>query len=58
MQGRKILLTSRAAHDQGHWQTQQAAERLGDIKSHINHLRKFMLMGSDKSPNPPAREPG
>ena len=57
MEERKTLLTSMAGHGKDRWQSRQAAERIDDLKSHINRLREFMLNGSDHGPNPPASEP-
>jgi two-component system chemotaxis response regulator CheB len=57
MEERKVLLTSMAGHDKSRWQVRQMAERLDELKGHINRLREFMLNGSDHGPNPPASEP-
>jgi len=57
MEERKVLLTSMAGHDKGRWQNRKVAERLDQLKGHINRLREFMLNGSDHGPNPPASEP-
>ena len=53
MEERKLLLTSMATHEGVHWRTQQAAERLDDLKNHINRLREFMLNGQEGRPDAP-----
>ena len=53
MEERKNLLAGMAAHDGSQWSTQQA-ERLADLKSHVNRLREFMLAGNEASPPPTA----
>jgi two-component system chemotaxis response regulator CheB len=47
MEERKILLSSMAAHEGSEWQARHTAERLDDIKGHINRLREFMLNTKD-----------
>ncbi|TGE28259.1 chemotaxis protein CheB [Hymenobacter metallicola] len=44
MEERKNLLTSMASHGAGPWNVQQA-EKLEEIKQHINRLREFLLNG-------------
>ncbi|GAA4502186.1 chemotaxis protein CheB [Hymenobacter ginsengisoli] len=46
MEERKNLLNSMASHGEGHWSVQQA-ERVEEMKRHINRLREFMLNGSE-----------
>jgi two-component system chemotaxis response regulator CheB len=46
MEERKNLLASMASHGEGHWNVQQA-ERVVEIKRHINRLREFLLNGAD-----------
>ncbi len=46
MEERKNLLSSLAAHGEGHWSTQQTA-RVDEIKRHINRLREFLLASSE-----------
>ncbi|MDO7884893.1 chemotaxis protein CheB [Hymenobacter sp. CA2-7] len=46
LEERKNLLSSMASHDQGPWSAQQA-ERVAEIKRHINRLREFMLNGAE-----------
>jgi hypothetical protein len=36
-----------AAHEGSEWQGRHTAERLDDIKGHINRLREFMLNSKD-----------
>ena len=55
MEERKILLTSMASHEGSKWQARQTAERLDDIKGHINRLREFML-SSERPEGTPATE--
>jgi len=50
MEERKNLLASMASHGEGHWSVQQA-ERVEEIKRHINRLREFLLNGSDTNPS-------
>ncbi|MBO0358044.1 chemotaxis protein CheB [Hymenobacter sp. BT186] len=45
MEERKNLLSSMAMRGEGLWSVQQA-ERLNEIKAHINRLREFLLNGS------------
>jgi two-component system chemotaxis response regulator CheB len=58
MEERKTLLTSMAAHEGSQWQARSTAERLDEIKEHINRLREFMLKGwnkpADMAEAPPA----
>ncbi|RZK52046.1 MAG: chemotaxis protein CheB, partial [Hymenobacter sp.] len=56
MEERKILLTSMATHEGSKWQAQQTAERLGDLKNHINRLREFMLSSERHVSTTPATE--
>jgi two-component system chemotaxis response regulator CheB len=54
MEERKNLLTSIANHGEGHLSLQQA-ERVEEMKRHINRLREFMLNGKDGgTPTTPA----
>ena len=46
MEERKNLLTSMASHGPGHFTARQA-ERVEEIKGHINRLREFLLNGGD-----------
>jgi two-component system chemotaxis response regulator CheB len=46
MEERKNLLTSMASHGEGRWNVQQA-ERVEEMKGHINRLREFMLNGTE-----------
>jgi len=48
MEERKNLLASMASHGDGQWSVQQA-ERVEEIKRHINRLREFLLNGGDSS---------
>jgi two-component system chemotaxis response regulator CheB len=48
MEERKNLLSSMASHGDGHWNVQQA-ERLEEIKRHINRLREFLLNGAESA---------
>jgi two-component system chemotaxis response regulator CheB len=48
MEERKNLLTSMASHGNGYLSTQQA-ERVEEMKRHINRLREFMLNGTEKT---------
>lgn len=50
MEERKNLLASMASHGEGHWSVQQA-ERVEEIKRHINRLREFLLNGGDTNPS-------
>ncbi len=58
MEERKILLTSIASHEDSQWQAKNAAERLDDIKGHINRLREFMLSNERHAQVTPAPESG
>lgn len=46
MEERKNLLASMASHGEGHWSAQQA-ERVEEIKRHINRMREFLLNGAE-----------
>lgn len=46
MEERKNLLSSMASHGDGRWHVQQA-ERVEEIKQHINRLREFLLNGKE-----------
>ncbi|MBC6609935.1 chemotaxis protein CheB [Hymenobacter sp. BT507] len=46
MEERKNLLSNMASRGEGYWSIQQA-ERLEEIKRHINRLREFLLSGSE-----------
>jgi two-component system chemotaxis response regulator CheB len=48
MEERKNLLSSMASHGDGHWNVQQA-ERLEEMKRHINRLREFLLNGAESA---------
>jgi two-component system chemotaxis response regulator CheB len=48
MEERKNLLSSMASHGESHWSVQQA-ERVEEIKAHINRLREFLLNGYESS---------
>jgi two-component system chemotaxis response regulator CheB len=48
MEERKNLLASMASHGEGYLSAQQA-ERVEEMKRHINRLREFMLNGTEKS---------
>jgi two-component system chemotaxis response regulator CheB len=52
MEERKNLLSSLAAHGEGHWGTQQTA-RIEEIKRHINRLREFLLASPEGSTTRP-----
>jgi two-component system chemotaxis response regulator CheB len=51
MEERKNLLTNMASHGEGHFSVQQA-ERVEEIKRHINRLREFLLNGGESSNAP------
>jgi two-component system chemotaxis response regulator CheB len=53
MEERKNLLSSMATHGDGHW-SRQHAERLEEIKQHINRLREFLLASSESGPAAPS----
>ena len=53
MEERKNLLASMASHGEGRWGMQQA-ERVEEIKRHINRLREFLLNGGDSGEAAPA----
>jgi two-component system chemotaxis response regulator CheB len=52
MEERKNLLASMASHGEGHWNVQQA-ERVEEIKRHINRLREFLLNGAEADGSKP-----
>jgi two-component system chemotaxis response regulator CheB len=54
MEERKNLLTSMASHGDGHFSVQQA-ERVEEIKRHINRLREFLLNGGENGEAAPAK---
>jgi two-component system chemotaxis response regulator CheB len=56
MEERKNLLTSMASHGDGHFSVQQA-ERVEEIKRHINRLREFLLNGGENGHGSKAAEP-
>ncbi|MBB4603093.1 two-component system chemotaxis response regulator CheB [Hymenobacter luteus] len=51
MEERKNLLTSMASHGTGAWSVQQA-EKLEEIKQHVNRLREFLLNGGPAPARP------
>lgn len=57
MEERKNLLSSLASHGEGS-RAQQQAERVEDMKQHINRLREFLLNGSAGVGSPPATGEG
>jgi two-component system chemotaxis response regulator CheB len=54
MEERKNLLTSMASHGNGHFSVQQA-ERVEEIKRHINRLREFLLNGGENGEAAPLK---
>ncbi|WP_257883322.1 chemotaxis protein CheB [Hymenobacter sp. DG01] len=51
MEERKNLLISMSTHGTGPWSVQQA-EKLEEIKQHVNRLREFLLNGHSATPRP------
>jgi two-component system chemotaxis response regulator CheB len=54
MEERKNLLASMASHGDGHFSVQQA-ERVEEIKRHINRLREFLLNGGENGEAAPLK---